>query len=157
MLLTLPQIEGKIREFAAIIYAPEEFIPTFGFSNQTGLSHIEIHSRHYALIVCENGEEVSRETFDDPDELLFKVLHDISFSMACDRVFEDTNFQSFKERFFQAQKNIISKINLFYMDKVKLKQDTLSPENNSTLSESRKKVLLNSKTHKTSLNRKLSS
>lgn len=128
MLLTLPQIEGKIREFADIINAPKEFIPTYGFSNQTGLSHIEINDGYYTLIVCENGVELSREIFDDPDELLFKVLHDISFSMACDRVFEDTNYQSFRERFFQAQKNIISKINLYYMDKVKLKQDTLTTE-----------------------------
>ena len=95
MLLTLPQVEGKIREFAAIIHAPEEFIPTFGFSNETGLPHIEIDDRFYSLIVSENGVELTRETFDDPDELLFKVLHDISFSMACDRVFEDTNYQSF--------------------------------------------------------------
>ena len=145
MLLTLPQVEGKIREFAAIIYAPEEFIPTFGSSNQTGLPHIEIDDRFYSLIVCENGKELTRETFDDPDELLFKVLHDISFSMACDRVFENTNYQSFRERFFQAQKNIISKIALEYMDKVKMKQKKLSTQDNKALSESRKKTLLKSK------------
>jgi len=151
MILKLPQIEGKIREFAAIIHAPEEFIPTFGFSNQTGLPHIEINDGHYTLIVSENGKELSRERFDDPDELLFKVLHDISFSMACDRVFKDTNYRSFRERFFQAQKNIISKINLYYMDKVKLKQEKLSTEDNIALSESRKSILLKGNINKSSL------
>ena len=145
MLLTLLQIEGEIREIATIIHAPEEFIPTFGFSNETGLPHIEINDGHYTLIVCENGVELSRELFDDPDELLLKVLHDISFSMACDVVFEDTNDKNFRERFLDAQKNIISKIYLYHSDKVKRKQETLITENNIALSESRKNILIKSR------------
>ena len=151
MLLTLPQIEGKIRELAAVIYAPEEFIPTFGFSNQTGLPHIEIHSKHYSLIVCENGAELSREIFDDPDELILKVFHDISFSMACDLVYEGTNDQNFRERFLSAQKHLMSKINLNYGGTIKRKQESLIPENISALSESRKNILLKSNIKKTSL------
>ncbi len=145
MLLTLLQIEGEIREIATIIHAPEEFIPTFGFSNETGLPHIEINDGHYTLIVYENGVELSRELFDDPDELLLKVLHDISFSMACDVVFEDTNDKNFRERFLDAQKNIISKIYLYHSDKVKRKQETLITENNIALSESRKNILVKSR------------
>jgi len=151
MLLTLPQIEGKIRELAAIIDAPEEFIPTFGFSNQTGLLHIEIDSKHYALIVCENGKELSRETFDNADELVFKVLKDISFSMACDRVFEDTNDQNIRERFLQIQKNILSKIYIYHSDTIKRKQEIVSTQNNKALSESRKNILAKSNSNKTSL------
>jgi len=151
MLLKLPQIEGKIREFAAIIHAPEEFIPTFGSSNQTGLPHIEINDGHYTLIVCQKGEELSRETFDNVDALVFKVLQDISFSMASDLVYEDTNDQDFRERFLYAQKNIISKINLDYNDKVAPKHEIVTTEDNSVLSESRKKILLKNNNHKTSL------
>jgi len=151
MLLTLPQIEGKIREFTTIINAPEEFIPTFGFSNQTGLPHIEIQDGCYSLIVSEKGSELSRETFDNADELVFKVLQDISFSMACELVFEDTNDQNFSERFLYIQKNIISKIDLYFGDKVKPKQETLTTENNSALSESRKNTLLKSNNQKTPL------
>ena len=150
MLLTLPQIEGKIREFAEIIFAPEEFIPTFGTSNQSGLPHIEIEDGCYKFVVCENGEELVREAFNDPDELLFKVLHDISFSMACDDVLEDADNQSFKERFFETQKNIISKINLFYIEKVKQRQDTITTEDTKELSDTRKKVLLKNKNSKKS-------
>ncbi len=151
MLLTLPQIEGKIREFTTIIYAPEEFIPTFGTSNQTGLPHIEIQDGCYSLIVSENGEELSRETFDNVDELIFKVVQDISFSMACDLVFEDTNDQNFRERFLYAQKNIISKINRYTSDTVKPKQEIVNTENNNALSESRKNTLVKSNINKTSL------
>ena len=152
MLLTLLQIEDKIREFTDFIEAPEEFIPTFGMSVQDGLSHIEIQDGHYLLIVCEDEVELSIEIFDDPDELLFKVLHDISFSMACDSVFDITKYDSFKERFFQAQKNIITKINLFYMEKVKQQQDTLTKEDTKALSDTRKKILLKSKNSKKTLN-----
>jgi len=151
MLLTLLQIEGKIRELAGIIHAPEEFIPTVGSSNQTGLPHIEINDGHYTLIVSENGAELSRESFDDPDELLIKVLQDISFSMACDRVFKDTSDQNFRERYLYIQKNIISKIYLYYSDKVKLKQEILITKNNSALSRSRKKILFKNNINKRSL------
>ncbi len=151
MLLTLLQIEDKIREFATIIYAPEEFIPTFGSSNQSGLPHIEIHDGCYSLVVSEKGFELLRETFDNADELVFKVLQDISYSMACDLVFEDTNDQNFRERFLIAQKNIISKINLYSSDTIKMKQDTLSTENKIALSESRKNILVKSNINKTSL------
>ena len=154
MLLTLLQIEGRIRELAAIIYAPEEFIPTFGSSNQTGLPHIEIESKHYALIVCENDVELSRETFDNADELVFKVLQDISFSMASDLVYEDTNDQNFRERFLEAQKNILSKINRYPIDTEKMEQDTLTKKDTSALNESRKNILIQSKTKKKSLKTK---
>lgn len=157
MILTLRQIEGKIREYAAIINAPEEFIPTFGSSDQTGLPHIEIEGKHYALVVCENDEELSREKFNNSDELLFKVLHDISFSMACDLVFEDMNDQNFRERFLSAQKNILSKINRYSIDKEKMKHDTLTTNDTGALSKSRKKMLLKSNIKKSSLPTKGSS
>lgn len=150
MLLTLPQIESKIREFADIIFAPDEFIPTFGTSNQSGLPHIEIEDGCYKFVVCENGEELVREAFHDPDELLFKVLHDISFSMACDGVLEEAGNQGFKEQFFQSQKNIISKINLFYIEKIKQRQDTITPVDTKELSDTRKKVLLKNNVSKKS-------
>jgi len=89
MQLTLLQIEGKVREFAAIINAPEEFIPTFGYSNESGLPHVEVYNDSYT---------------------------------------NDTNYQSLRMRLFQAQKNIISKINLSYMSKIKVKQDTMKSE-----------------------------
>jgi len=151
MILTLPQIEGKIREFAAIIYAPEEFMPTFGSSNQTGLPHIEINNGHYTFIVCEKDVELSRETFDTADALVFKVLEEISFSMACDRVFKDTSDQNFSERFLTTQKNIFSKIHVYYSDKVAHEQETVSTENNRALSESRKRILLKSNMNEKSL------
>jgi len=152
MTLTLPQIEGKIREFTAIMYAPEEFIPTFGFSNQTGLPHVEIHGEQYTLMVCENGVELSREAFDNADVLILKVIEDISFSMACDQVYQDTSDHGYRERFLSIQKNILSKFNRYHNnEKVKNKQETLSTDDDSALSESRKNMLLKSNKNKKSL------
>ena len=128
MILTLPQIERKVREFANIIHTAEEFIPTFGYSKNCGLPHVEIVNNTYYLIVLQDGKELSREQTSDADELLFMIMHSITFSMACDRVFENTNYKSFKERLFQSQKNIISKINLTYMQKVKSTHDTINKE-----------------------------
>jgi len=151
MRITLREIENTIREFAAIINAPKEFIPTFGSSNQTGLPHIEIHEGQYIIIVCENGVELTRESFEDPDALVFKVLEDISFSMACDLVYKDTSDQNFRERFLAIQQNFLSKINRYakYKENEKLQQDTITTKKTRALSEYRKKRLLKRKTHKT--------
>ena len=128
MELTLPQIEGKVREFTHIIHAPEDLIPTFGFSNESGLPHIEINSDTYCLVVSENGKQISKKSTKDPDELLFMIMHTITLSMACERIFNDTNYQNLRMRLFQTQKNIISKINLLYMSKVNLKHDGMQNE-----------------------------
>lgn len=128
MQLTLPQIEGKVREFTHIIHAPEDLIPTFGYSKESGLPHVEIYNGTYYLVVSENGSQISKKSTKDPDELLFMILHTITLSMACERIFNDTNYQSLRMRLFQAQKNIISKINLSYMSKIKLKHDGMRNE-----------------------------
>ena len=128
MHLTLPQIEGKVREFTQIINAPQDFIPTFGYSNQSGLPNIEIQNDTYYLVVSENGKKISKKSTKDPDELLFMIMHTITLSMACERVASDTNYKSLRKRLFQAQKNIISKINLSYMSKIKIAQDTMQNE-----------------------------
>ena len=128
MELTLPQIEGKVREFTHIIHAPEDLIPTFGFSNESGLPHIEINSDTYCLVVSENGKQISKKSTKDPDELLFMIMHTITLSMACERIFNDTNYQNLRMRLFQTQKNIISKINLSYMSKINLKQEGIQNE-----------------------------
>ena len=128
MQLTLPQIEHKVREFTHIIHAPEDLIPTFGFSNESGLPHIEIYNDAYYLVVSENGTQISNKSTKDPDELLFMILHTITLSMACERIFNDTNYQSLRKRLFQLQKNIISKIDLSYMSKIKLKHDGMQNE-----------------------------
>jgi len=125
MQLTLPQIEGKVREFSSIIDAPEDYIPTFGYSRESGLPHVEIFKESYYLMVSENGNLISEKSTKDPDELLFMIMHSITLSMACERMVNDTNYQSYRMRLFQAQKNIISKINLSYMDKIKDKQESI--------------------------------
>ena len=128
MELTLSQIEGKVREFTHIIHAPEDLIPTFGFSNESGLPHIEIYNDTYCLVVSENGKQISKKSTKDPDELLFMIMHTITLSMACERIFNDTNYQNLRMRLFQTQKNIISKINLSFMSKIKLKHDGMQNE-----------------------------
>ncbi len=128
MELTLPQIEGKVREFATIMHAPLDLIPTFGYSKESGLPHVEISDRKYHLVVSENGQQISRETTEDPDELLFMIMHTISLSMACERIESHTNYESLRMRLFQAQKNIISKINLSYMYRIKQKHDGMRTE-----------------------------
>ncbi len=128
MQLTLPQIEGKVREFAYVITAPEDFIPTFGYSKESGLPHIEIYNETYYLVVSEKGNQISKKSTKDPDEILFMIMHTITMSMACERIANNINYESCRKRFFQVQKNIMSKINLSYMNRVELKQEVMQSE-----------------------------
>ena len=128
MQLTLLQIEGKVREFTHIIHTPEDLIPTFGFSNDSGLPHVEIYNDTYYLIVSENGTQISNKSTKDPEELLFMIMHTITLSMACEHIFNDTNYQSLRKRLFQLQKSIMSKIDLSYTSKIKLNQDGMQNE-----------------------------
>jgi len=128
MQLTLSQIEDKVMEFTRIINAPKDFIPTFGYSNQSGLPHIEVYNGTYYLLVSENEQLISEKSTKDPDELLFMIMHTVTLSMACERIASDTNYKSLRMRLFQAQKNIISKINLAYMHKTKLKHERIKKE-----------------------------
>ncbi len=128
MKLTLPQIEGKVREFAQIMHAPQDLIPTFGYSIESGLPHVEISNQKYHLVVSENGQQISRESTEDPDELLFLIMHSISLSMACEHMESHSHYESLRMRLFQAQKNIISKINLSYMYRIKQKHDRMRTE-----------------------------
>ena len=128
MILQLHQLECKVRQYTSIIHAPEEYIPTFGYSKNSGLPHIEFKNEAYYFIVLENKKELSKKMTSDPDELLFLIMNNISLSMASDRVFKDSKIKSLKKRLFQAQENILSKIHLSFIDNIKNRQDELQGE-----------------------------
>jgi hypothetical protein len=81
-MLILSEIEVKVNELAQKIGAPQNILPTYGFSEQTARPHIEVSPRAYYYVVAQSGQEVSRYTTRDIDQLLYMIFVDVAFGLA---------------------------------------------------------------------------
>ena len=80
---SLNEIKSEIHRLAAQIGAPDDLLPTYVYSVDGAHPHIEVDSRSYHYIVVERGQEISRVTTDDLDELLYHVFESVTFELAC--------------------------------------------------------------------------
>ncbi len=65
------------------IDAPDDLLPTYGYSRDFGYPHIEVDANgllHYVIV--ERGEELERKTTNELDELLYLIFASVTFSMA---------------------------------------------------------------------------
>jgi hypothetical protein len=84
MQLTLAEIKTKVDALAEKIGASGYALPAYGYSEDFARPHIEIDSRGYHYVVIERGQEQSRLTTHDLDELLYIIFSDVTFGLACD-------------------------------------------------------------------------
>lgn len=61
MIFKTNKIENRVTDLAKLIGAPKHILPTFGFSEQSGLPHIETMGDIYHYVVCERGSEFERK------------------------------------------------------------------------------------------------
>lgn len=85
-LKTLAAIKQKVRRLAAIIRVPagSYLLPTYGRSADFARPHIEVDSAGYHYVVVERGQEQSRYTTSDYDDLLYQIFQSVTFNLACD-------------------------------------------------------------------------
>ena len=81
-MLKLFEIEIKVNELAQKIGAPQNILPTYGYSEQTGRPHVEVSSWAYYYVVAQSGQEVSRYPTLHADELLYKIFVDVTLELA---------------------------------------------------------------------------
>ncbi len=81
-MLTLSEIEVKVNELAQKIGAPQNILPTYGYSEQIARPHVEVSPWAYQYVVAQSGQEVSRFTTRDIDQLLYKIFADVTFGLA---------------------------------------------------------------------------
>lgn len=79
---TLSEIQVEVERLAAQIDASRGALPTYGTSADFGRPHIEVSSGEYHYVVVERGQELSRVTTANFDELLFLIFRDVSFHLA---------------------------------------------------------------------------
>ena len=126
---TLRRVRKKVKTLSKKIEAPKHAIPTFGYSEQSGLAHIERTGQEYHYVVCERGSEFSRKTTDNVKELLFWIFDSITFSMACQRELNNRlESEDIRIQLFQIQEDLIAQIDKDYAYRLKRKHDKLLNE-----------------------------
>ena len=80
--MTLAEVKAEIDRRAAIVGADGNSLPSYGRTRDFGYPHIEIDSRGFHYVVVERGNELSRITTPDLDELLYHVFSAITFGLA---------------------------------------------------------------------------
>jgi immunity protein 63 of polymorphic toxin system len=82
MMLRLFEIEIKVNELAQKIGAPQNILPTYGYSEQTARPHVEVSSWAYYYVVAQSGQEVSRYATIDVDQLLYKIFANVTLELS---------------------------------------------------------------------------
>jgi hypothetical protein len=83
-MLTLPQLKSEVDRLAEKIGASGYTLPTYGRTEDGARPHIESDSRGYHYVVVERGQELSRFTTVELDNLLYRVFADVTFDLACE-------------------------------------------------------------------------
>lgn len=81
---TLEEVKVEVDKNASLIGATGYNLPTYGYSEDLARPHIEVDHRGYHYVVVERGQERSRKTTHDFDELLYWIFDHITFVLSCD-------------------------------------------------------------------------
>jgi hypothetical protein len=79
---TLHEIKSEVNRLAAQIGAPTDVLPTYGYSIDGAHPHIGVDARDYHYVIMERGEELSRVTTAELDDLLYCIFNDVTFDLA---------------------------------------------------------------------------
>jgi hypothetical protein len=83
MYLTLSEVKELIDQLAEKIDAPQNSLPTYGYSEQSGRWEVIVDAEGYQLVAFERGKELERYITSDIDELLYKIFDGVTFWLAC--------------------------------------------------------------------------
>lgn len=122
----LTNIEFEIRNTAKLIDAPDQYLPTFGYTEGTARPHIEIQGEDFHYVINERGEEYKRVITNDFHELAFLVFADVTFEMSVKMELQNRKEnEDFRIQMFQIQEDLLNKIDPSYSERLKVKHDKL--------------------------------
>ncbi|MEO7359019.1 MAG: Imm63 family immunity protein [Gemmatimonadaceae bacterium] len=81
-ILTLAELEHRVKVLGVGIGATPNDLPTFGYSRDGGYPHVEVDAHHYHYITVERGQELTHIITDDLDELLWHVFQNVAATLA---------------------------------------------------------------------------
>lgn len=83
-MLEISGVKSQYYSIAERLGAPKKHIHFATTPQDNGSPHIETAGDAYSYIITERGSEYERQTTTDPDELLYWLISDLTWSMACD-------------------------------------------------------------------------
>lgn len=114
----LREIEARVRDLAARIGATGYVLPTFGRSEDGARPHIEVDTPRMHYVVIERGEELTRQTTADVDELLWWVFENVTFSLATDYASRHRVFgRDFRRGLFAKQVELLAVLSPQWADR----------------------------------------
>lgn len=80
---SLEYIKAEVDRLAAIIgVSSRDSLPSYGYSRDAGMPHVEVDATHYHWVVVERGQVQGRFSTPDLEELLEKIFKSITFDQA---------------------------------------------------------------------------
>ena len=126
-MLSLFEIEQKVKKLTSKIHVPARAIPTYGgLSKDDGTPHIEVGEFAYYYICSDHGvKSVDKET-SDLDTLLYWIIKDITWSAALDYATAHRDpKRKFREVLFEHQLSLLEIINRDWKEQVKKETDQI--------------------------------
>jgi Immunity protein 63 len=115
---TLREIETEVNELAARIGASVNDLPSYGQSRDFGYPHIEVSGELYHYVVVERGQEISRQSSANYDDLLYWIFSDATHNLAFDYELNNRiEDQDCRRMAFQKQVQLIRRISPAMADK----------------------------------------
>jgi hypothetical protein len=122
----LSEIKSKINEFAKVIDASKDALPTFGFSEHSGRPHVEADSNGYHFVIAERGQEFHRHTSFDMNEILYDVFQTVTFELACKYELDHrVHGQDFRRIMFEKQEELLSKLSASWGERRRQEHDQI--------------------------------
>jgi len=80
---SLIEIQAEVDKRAALVGAADHgSLPTYGQTEDFARPHVEVDSRGYHLVIVERGQEQSRFTTRDLEELLYRIFEGLTSELA---------------------------------------------------------------------------
>jgi hypothetical protein len=108
---TLCEIEADVNELAVRIGASANDLPSYGKSRDFACPHVEVEDGKYHYVIVERGQEISRQSSTNYNDLLYWIFsdatHNLAFSHELKNRIED---QDCRRIAFPKQIELMSKI-----------------------------------------------
>ena len=109
---SISSIKSRYYSIARQLKVAEAHVYFFTTPHHDGSAHIERIGDSYCYVVTERGKEYERRTTSDPDEVLYWLVSNLTFSMATEyELHHRAKDQDSRRIRFQKQLELLAKIN----------------------------------------------
>lgn len=121
-------IKNEYYRIAKQLKAPKLYIQFAETPRHDGSPHIEYEGDEFHYVITERGSEYERRKTKNPDDILFWLVSDITFSMAADfELYNRIETEDSRIQLFSKDLELLSSINKNWAEKIRVKYNKLIP------------------------------